>query len=92
MWAIVGIVLCMLVLAVAVWKSKHGGGSYYERQIYGMSARTHRVYGGLSAVFALLFASALLSARLPVIPLLAAYALLFILYFSSFVRGFSDEE
>jgi hypothetical protein len=30
--------------------------------------------------------------RLPIVPLLAAYALVFVFYLSSFARGFSDEE
>lgn len=92
MWSAVGLVLCGLVMAVAALKSKHGHGGYYEREVYAMTARTHRAYIALSAVFAAIFAAAFFVSGVPVIPLLGAYALVFIFYFSSFARGFSDEE
>lgn len=92
MWSGVGLVLCAIVSAVALIKSKRGAGSYYEREEYGMTARTHKAYLSLSALFAAAFAAALFSSAVPTVPLLAAYALIFVFYFSSFARGFSDEE
>jgi uncharacterized membrane protein len=91
MWSAIGIILCVVVTIVALAKSKRAQGSYYEREVYGMTARTHRAYASLSVIFAALFVASLF-APLPTIPLLAAYALVFIFYFSSFARGFSDEE
>ncbi|HLI95714.1 MAG TPA: hypothetical protein VKT72_06460 [Candidatus Baltobacteraceae bacterium] len=91
MWSGVGLALCVILIAVAALKSKHGRGSFYEREVYGMTRRTHRAYAILSAIFALAFIAAFF-APLPTVPLLAAYALIFIFYFSSFARGFSDEE
>lgn len=93
MWSGVGLVLCAIVSAVALIKSsKRGAGSYYEREEYGMTARTHKAYLSLSALFAAAFAAALFTSAVPTVPLLAAYALIFVFYFSSFARGFSDEE
>jgi uncharacterized membrane protein YphA (DoxX/SURF4 family) len=57
-----------------------------------MTARTHRAYAGLSALFAVLFIAGFFTRVVPAIPLLGAYALVFIFYVSSFARGFSDEE
>lgn len=91
MWSGVGLALCVILIAVAALKSKRGRGSFYEREVYGMTRRTHGAYATLSAFFALAFIAAFF-VRLPTVPLLAAYALIFIFYFSSFARGFSDEE
>lgn len=92
MWSAVGLILCAILLAIALWKSRRATGSYYEREVYGMTPRTHRAYVSLSLLFAGAFAAAYFTAVIPVVPLLAAYALVFIFYFSSFARGFSDEE
>ncbi|HET9096152.1 MAG TPA: hypothetical protein VFN37_05795 [Candidatus Baltobacteraceae bacterium] len=92
MWSGVGLVLCAIVIAVAIFKSRRGSGSYYEREVYGMTARTHRAYASLSALFAAAFAAAFFTSAIPAVPLLGAYALIFIFYLSSFARGFSDEE
>lgn len=92
MWSGAGLALCCIVFAVAALRSKRGGGSYYEREVYGMTPRTHRAYMTLSLLFAAAFAGSYFASGVPVIPLLGAYALIFIFYFSSFARGFSDEE
>ena len=92
MWSGAGLALCGIVIAVALMKSRRASGSYYEREVYGMTARTHRAYASLSALFAALFAASFFTGVIPVVPLLGAYALVFIFYFSSFARGFSDEE
>jgi hypothetical protein len=92
MWNGVGLALCCTVIWVALRKSKRGGGSYYASEVYGMTRRTHLAYATLSTCFAALFIAAFFTGALPAVPLLAAYALVFIFYFSSFARGFSDEE
>lgn len=92
MWSAVGLVLCAVVIVVSALKSKRGSAGYYESEVYGMTARTHRRYLWLSGAFAGVFAASLFISSIPVIPLLGAYALVFIFYFSSFARGFSDEE
>lgn len=92
MWSGVGLFLCCVAGITAFVKSKRTGGSYYAREVYGMTARTHRAYLAISAAFAALFVVALFARAVPAVPLLGAYALVFIFYFSSFARGFSDEE
>jgi hypothetical protein len=92
MWSGIGLALCAIVIVVALRKSKHGNGSYYEGEVYGMTPRTHRAYVSLSALFAAAFAAAFFAGVIPAVPLLGAYALVFIFYFSSFARGFSDEQ
>lgn len=92
MWNGAGLVLCAIVMLVATIKSKRGNAGYYEREVYGMTARSHRAYVVLSGAFAAAFIVGYFVSGIPVIPLLGAYALVFIFYFSSFARGFSDEE
>jgi hypothetical protein len=92
MWSFAGLVLCAIAISVAAVKSRRGTGSYYEGEVYGMTARTHRAYLSLSVLFALAFVAALFTSVIPAVPLLGAYALIFIFYLSSFARGFSDEE
>jgi uncharacterized membrane protein len=92
MWSGIGLALCAIVMTVALLKSRRGAGSYYEREVYGMTPRSHKAYFSLSLMFAIAFASAFFTGVIPAVPLLGAYALVFIFYFSSFARGFSDEE
>ena len=91
MWSGVGLLLAFIAIAIAVVKSKRGIGGYYEREVYGMTRRTHAAYALISAGFAAVFLAAYL-VSLPVVPLLAAYVVIFVFYVSSFARGFSDEE
>ena len=79
-------------IAFALRKKRGGAANYYERDVYAMTRRTHASYALASVLFAVLFVLGYFSAAVPTIPLLAAYALVFIFYFSSFARGFSDEE
>jgi hypothetical protein len=93
MWSGVGLALCVTVIAIALVKGKRTSGSFYARDVYGMTARTHARYAIVSALFAALFIAGLAHAIvLPVVPLLALYVLIFVFYVSSFARGFSDEE
>ncbi len=92
MWAGIGLALSCMLGFCALLKSRRAGGSYYAAEVYGLTARSHRVYAVVSAIFAAFFSVALFVRALPSVPLLGAYALVFIFYFSSFARGFSDEE
>lgn len=92
MWNGIGLALCCILIAFALWKTKSGGANYYEQDVYAMTIRTHSAYAFISTAFAGLFLAAYFISGVPVIPLLAAYALVFVFYFSSFARGFSDEE
>ena len=92
MWNGIGLALCCILIGFALWKTKSAQANYYERDVYAMTVRTHSAYALLSTVFAAVFVLAYFYGGIPVIPLLAAYALVFVFYFSSFARGFSDEE
>lgn len=92
MWNGIGLALCCIVAATGVLQSNRAHSGYYAGEVYGMTARSHRAYATLSALFAVLFIFGFFTAAIPAVPLLGAYALVFIFYFSSFARGFSDEE
>jgi hypothetical protein len=57
-----------------------------------MTARSHRSYALVSLPFIGFFVAALVVPNVPAVPLLGLYALVAIFYFTSFLRGFSDEE
>lgn len=87
-----GLMLAVIIAVFALWRSTRTGVNYYETHVYGMTAATHRRYAAVSLLFAALFCTALFVTALPAVPLLAVYVLIAIFYFSSFARGFSDEE
>jgi uncharacterized membrane protein len=91
MWNAIGLALCCITLTTAIFKSKRASGGYYASDVYGMTPRTHRAYAQVSLMFAAAFIAAFFVPGIPAVPLLGAYALVFIFYFSSFARGFSDE-
>ena len=91
MWSIFGLILALLVAAVA-WKSSHAPGGFYAREVYAMDAAAHRRYAFLSLAFALYFAIAYgIHRDAAGIAGLALYALIAIFYATSFLRGASDE-
>jgi hypothetical protein len=65
--------------------------SFYASGVYYLTARSHRRFAAVSALFAAAFGLAL---RWPVldVPLLAVYVLSLVFYVSSFARGFSGED
>jgi len=92
MWAGLGLALSLFTALFAWRRSSRAAGNYYAADIYGMTALTHRRYAAISVGCAAAFAAGIFTAAIPTVPLLAAYALLAIFYFSSFARGFSDED
>ena len=91
-WSLAGLVLSLFVAVFAAIKSRRPAANYYAAHVYGMTRQTHAIYAVISAVFAALFAFSLVASWVPAVPLLAVFVLIFIFYFSSFARGFSDEE
>lgn len=91
-WNLAGLILSLFVVVFALFKSRRTATNYYAAHVYGMTAHSHRVYAAVSAVFAGSFAFSLTAEWVPAVPLLAVFVLIFIFYFSSFARGFSDEE
>lgn len=90
-WHLVGLVLASLMALVAVVNARRNGTNYYEAEIYGMTPRTHLIAALVSACFAGAFAAAP-RWHLPTIALLAVFTLLAILYGTSFLRGFSEQD
>ena len=92
MWAALGLALSAANAVFAWRRSGRAPANFYESDVYGMTPQTHRRYAAAAAFFALTFAAALFVKAIPAVPLLAAYVLFAIFYYSSFLRGFSDEE
>ena len=92
MWAACGLVLALFSGLFAWSRSKRPTENYYAGEVYGINRATHRRYAYAAAAFCAVFAAALVVHQIPTVPLLAVYALIAVLYFSSFARGFSDEE
>jgi hypothetical protein len=91
-WDTVGLILSLLTGGAAIWRARRVSTNYYEAGVYAMTPALHRRYAVISFVFAGLFALAYFKAFVPVVPLLAAAVLVSIFYFTSFLRGFSEEE
>ncbi len=81
----------LIVAATATWRSRSPGG-FHDRETYGMDASSHRRYAAVSLVFAVYFgityARGLEAAG---IVGLALYALIAVLYATSFLQGAPDE-
>ncbi len=90
LYALAGVLASLSGAGVALARTR-GARSFYAADVYHMTQRSHRRFAAASVVFAAAFIAAL---RWPVltIPLLAVYALLLVLYLSSFARGFSGED
>lgn len=92
MWNIGGLALALFIAAIAFLRSRTRGG-YYDAELYGMSPSTHRRYAAISLAFALFFAIAWsLHARAPGLVALAIYAVIALLYVTSFLRGYADND
>ena len=92
MWSSLGCVLALALAALAWWRSR-GVGGFYEREIYGMTARMHRRYAIVAIALAVLFGAIRFTGSTAIlIPCFAAFALLAVFYGASFLRGFSDDD
>jgi hypothetical protein len=90
MWNLIGGVAA-LVTAVLAWQRSRAAGGFYAAGIYGMGPSLHRRYAAVSLAFAIVFGIAfVLHATFAGLILLAVYAVIAILYYSSFIRGASD--
>jgi hypothetical protein len=89
---VAGLVLALCVAAIA-WRRSRSAGGFYDREVYGMQAGTHRRYAIASLAFAALFAAAY-AAHLPAAGIagLALYALIAVLYAASFLQGAHDRD
>jgi|HubBroStandDraft_6_1064221.scaffolds.fasta_scaffold45530_2 hypothetical protein len=91
MWAWIGAAVAMAGALLGTRNARSRTTNPYAAGEYGMGRRSHARFALASAAFAVAFAGAGAFVRGAVIPLLAVYVLLLILYLTSFARGFSDQ-
>ena len=90
MWNVLGFALALLIAVIALFRSRARGG-YYDAEVYGMVPSTHRRYAAISLAFALFFAAARAVRAEPAgLVALAIYAVIALLYLTSFLRGYAD--
>ncbi|HEV7180326.1 MAG TPA: hypothetical protein VGN11_10645, partial [Candidatus Baltobacteraceae bacterium] len=67
-------------------------GSFYDREVYGMTRSTHLRYAWTALALAMLFAAAWVLKIQAEIALFAAFVLLAIFYLTSFLRGAHEDD
>ena len=91
LWSGLGFVVAC-GLALVAWRNSGRAAGFYDGEVYGMTARTHRRFAAISLAFAIFFAAALASsARAVGLGGFAVYVLAAILYGTSFLRGAESE-
>ena len=92
MWSTFGIA-CALGLAVFAFTRSRQSGGFYDAAVYGMTARSHRVYATASLALVVTFCVTLiLRAENVALVAFAFFVLLAVFYLTSFLRGFSDDQ
>ena len=91
-WAFIGIGVSLAAGLFAFARARRETRSFYEFDVYGMTARSHRRFALLSLAFAAAFSVRLLWARMPDVALLAVYTVALLLYAASFARGAADRD
>ena len=82
-----------LLLAAAAYLRARGRGGFYDRDVYGMTAKTHRTYAGIALAFAGAFAvAAAWFASTATIWLYAAFVLFAVFYLTSYLRGAHEDD
>jgi hypothetical protein len=90
MWNLIG-VAAALGIAILAWQRSRAAGGFYAGGAYGMDPIIHRRYAIAGLAFAACFALAFVfHATFAGLCGLAIFAVIAILYLSSFVRGASD--
>lgn len=92
MGSAIGMVIALTTAAIAWYRSRARASNYYADQVYGMNPRTDRRYALVSVCLFLLLGASVFVRQIPGVPLLGIVVLVAIFYFSSFARGFSDDE
>jgi hypothetical protein len=91
-WNAVGLALSLAV-GVLAWLRAGARGGHYDAGVYAMTPAVHRRYALVSAAFALYFAGAwLLHGNVEGVAGLTVYALVVIIYGTSFLRGAEEDE
>jgi hypothetical protein len=90
MWPWVSAVMAALGALLALRNMRAPAANAYAHEEYGMTARSHGLFAGLSIIFAGAFVYGAFQPQVPVLALLTVYVLLFVLYATSFARGSSE--
>jgi hypothetical protein len=89
---IIGSAAALLLGAFAYLRSRARGG-FYDREVYGMTAATHRAYAAISLVFSGAFAVAAGHfADAATVWIYAAFVLFGIFYLTSYLRGAQEDD
>ncbi|HTA39895.1 MAG TPA: hypothetical protein VK760_12505 [Candidatus Acidoferrales bacterium] len=92
MWNLIGVAVALFTTVLA-WRQSHAPGGFYAESVYGMRPEHHRRYAAVSLAFAVASAIAFaFHATFAGLVILGVYAVIAILYYSSFVRGASDHH
>ena len=91
-WSVLGAVLAGIIAVFAFRRSRTPGG-FYDTDVYGMTARTHRAYAtaGTLFVIAFLVATAFGSGTMA-IWIFAPFVLFAVFYVTSFLRGAHEDD
>jgi hypothetical protein len=82
-----------LAIAAAAWRGSRSKGGFYDSEVYAMTPRVHRRYALLSLAFAIYFVGTLaLHKPSAGIAGLVLYALIAVLYATSFLQGAPDQD
>ena len=91
-WSAAGALLALAIAAVA-WRRSRSKGGFYDVEVYAMTPQIHRRYALLSLAFAAYFAATLaLHEASAGIAGLVLYALIAVLYATSFLQGAPDRN
>ncbi|HEV3152453.1 MAG TPA: hypothetical protein VGZ02_01470 [Candidatus Baltobacteraceae bacterium] len=91
-WAWVGLGVALATGLRAAYAAVRPPANFYAEGIYGMRPATHAWYAIIGFALAALFAISSVQHAIPAAVLLAVAVLVAIFYFTSYLRGFSDEE
>lgn len=92
MWNLIGSVVALFTTVLA-WRRSHAPGGFYAEGVYGMGPSHHRRYAAVSLAFAVVLAILFaIHATFAGLIVFAVYAVIAILYYSSFIRGASDHH
>lgn len=91
LWALAGVAASILTGTLAL-RAGRTQRDYHSAESYGMSPHSHRRFAALCLAFAAAFGLAAAWPLVPVLPVYAAFVLAVILYGTSFLRGYADED
>lgn len=89
--AAAGLLICAGTAASAGWRAVRGSRNVYANEVYGMTPGTHARYAAAGTMAGCVCAAAWLRPEVPETAAFALAVLLSVFYFTSFLRGFSDE-